>query len=115
MAKVNLLSYHLYHNCDGDGDGDGDSEVDCDGVLSGGVLKRVNLVIFFLKADSISFKGIYPGYKNKKTGNNAFDPWYARLLVFKFFFYKCWEFFVGPPKKFLKCPEKILCNFFLEN
>ena len=30
MAKVNLLSYHLYHNCDGDGD----SEVDCDGVLA---------------------------------------------------------------------------------
>ena len=30
----------------------------------GGVLKRVNLVNFFLQADSISIKGIYPGYKN---------------------------------------------------
>ena len=29
MAKVNLSSYHLYHNCDGDGD----SEVDCDDVV----------------------------------------------------------------------------------
>ena len=29
----------------------------------GGVLKRVNLVNFLLQADSISFKGIYPGYK----------------------------------------------------
>ena len=36
MAKVNLLSYHLYHDCDGDGDsevdGDGDGKVD--GVLA---------------------------------------------------------------------------------
>ena len=32
-----------------------------------GVLKRVNLVIFFLQADSITIQGIYPGYKKKKT------------------------------------------------
>ena len=39
-----------------------------------GVLKRVNLVNFFLQADSISFKGIYPGYKNEKLKKNAIDP-----------------------------------------
>ena len=35
-----------------------------DSTIVGGVLKRVNLVNFFLQADSISIKGIYPGYEN---------------------------------------------------
>ena len=31
-----------------------------------GVPKRVNLVNNFLQVDSISIKGIYPGYKNEE-------------------------------------------------
>ena len=34
------------------------------GPVLGWVLKRVNLVNFFLKVDSIGIEGIYPGYEN---------------------------------------------------
>ena len=35
-------------------------------VLVGGGAKRVNIVNFLWQLDSISIKGTYPGYKNKK-------------------------------------------------
>ena len=38
----------------------------------GGGKKRVNLVNLFCQVDSISIKGTYPGYDNKKTKKNAF-------------------------------------------
>ena len=37
----------------------------CEVGSRGGTL-LVNLVNFFLQADSISIKGIYPGYENQK-------------------------------------------------
>ena len=48
--------------------------------LPGGVLKRVNLVFFFLKADSISIRVSIQDTKTKKR-KNAFDPRYAQLKV----------------------------------
>ena len=43
-------------------------------VIVGGVLKRINLVNFFLQADSITFKGIYPGFKNEKPEKMRLTP-----------------------------------------
>ena len=51
----------------------------------GGVLKRVNLVIFFLQADSISIKGIYPGYENKKPKKMRLTPYTRNLKFLKIF------------------------------
>ena len=47
----------------------------------GGVLKRVNLVNFFLQVDSISIKGIYPGYENKEPKKMRLTP---HMRDFKF-------------------------------
>ena len=42
--------------------------------LGGGVLKWVNQVKIFLQVDSISIKGIYPGYENEKPKKMRLTP-----------------------------------------
>ena len=46
-----------------------------------GVLKRVNLVIFFLQADSITIQGIYPGYKKKKQNKKSIWPLTQSIIL----------------------------------
>ena len=74
-------------------------------IVLGGGAKRVNLVNFFLQVDSISIKGTYPGYKNKKPRKMRFNPQHLTLS-----FWKCLQvlknFSKAQKKLFLKCPEK---------
>ena len=73
------------------------------GFKVGGVLKLVNLVNIFLQADSISFKGIYPGYKNEKLKKMRLTP---NMRNFKFLeiFTSAGNFLEGPKKILLEMP-----------
>ena len=51
----------------------------------GGGLKRINLVNFFFQANSISFKGIYPGYGNEKLKKICLTPDTRNYKVLKNF------------------------------